>query len=265
MGIAIITGASSGIGAQFARELAPMVDELWFVARRKDRMISLGEEIGKKYKVIEADLSVKDGIDLLKACLAQEKPDVKYLVNAAGFGDFGAFDELSESAVETMIDLNVKALVLITHITVPYMMRGGRIIELGSGSAFTPLPYFNVYAAGKAFVLHYSKALSYEVKKYGVSVTCFCPGWVHTEFIGKAKADASVTAPPTEALVPLLDCKKVVSGCVRAANRGKRMYVVGYFTKMQHLLYKLLPSSLLSLGWIYMMVGKNRNRRERGE
>ena len=258
MSVAIITGASSGIGAEFAKQLAPSVDELWLVARRRERMEEVGRATGKKYKIIEADLTKGEGIEALRAELSAVRPSVKYLVSAAGFGGFGAFDELSESTVERMIDLNVKALVLITHMTVPYFERGGRVIELGSGSCFTPLPYFNVYAASKAFVLHYTKALNYELKKHGVRATCFCPGWVHTEFIDKAKANTAVTAPPREALKPLLNCERVVRGCIRAAKRGKSMYVVGYYTKMQHLLFKILPDCLLTRAWLLMVKGKNK-------
>lgn len=253
MSVAIITGASSGIGADFARELAPFVDELWLVARRRERLIELGEEIGKKYKVICADLCDKSGIDEIRNALAEEKPSVKYLVNAAGFGDFGAFDEIEEYKVERMIDLNAKALVLITHMTIPYMERGGRIIELGSGSCFTPLPYFNTYASSKAFVLHYTKALNYEIKKYGIRATCFCPGWVETEFIVKATANEGATHPSESAMRPLLSSKKVVRGCVRAANKGKTMYVTNWYTKLQHLLFKLVPDCILTRTWLSMV------------
>ncbi len=256
MSVAIITGASSGIGAEFARELAPFVDEFWFVARRRERMEELGEEIGKKYKVICADLCEKSGIEEIRKALVEEKPSVKYLVNAAGFGDFGAFDEIEEYKVERMIDLNSKALVLITHMTVPYMERGGRIIELGSGSCFTPLPYFNTYASSKAFVLHYTKGLKHEIKKYGVSATCFCPGWVETEFLGKATAKEGVTQPSESTMKPLLNCKKVVRGCVKAANKGKVMYVTNWYTKLQHLLFKLVPDCLLTKTWISMVKKK---------
>ncbi len=257
MSVAIITGASSGIGAQFARELAPFVDEFWLVARRKERMEELGAELGKKYKVICADLCEKSGIEEIRKALSEEKPSVKYLVNAAGFGDFGAFDEIEEYKVERMIDLNAKALVLITHMTVPYMERGGRIIELGSGSCFTPLPYFNVYAASKSFVLHYTKALNHEIKKYGVRATCFCPGWVETEFIGKATANDGVTRPSESKMRPLLNCKRVVRGCVRAANKGRAMYVTNWFTKMQHMLFKLLPDCILTRAWV-LMIGEKK-------
>ena len=176
MKIAIITGASSGIGAEFARGYAGRVDEVWLVARRADRMEALAKELSVKCRILCADLAKKEGIDTIRAALEEEKPEVKYLVNAAGFGDFGGFDEIDESKVEMMIDLNVKAVVLITHMVVPYMQKGGRIIQLGSGSCFTPLPYFNVYSSGKVFVLHYTKSLNFELKKYGVRATCFCPG-----------------------------------------------------------------------------------------
>jgi len=254
MSVAIITGASSGIGAEFARGLVKRgADELWLIARREERLIALGEELGVKYRVIPADLADESGIEAVREALALDKPSVRYLVCAAGFGDFGGFDEISEGAVAKMIDLNVKALVLLTHMILPYMARGGRIVELGSGSCFTPLPYFNVYAASKAFVLHYSKALCYEAKKYGVFVTCFCPGWVHTEFIDKASRNDSVTMPKPKALRPLLSCERVVAGALRAMDKGRKMYVVGKFTKMQHLLFKLLPDGILSRAWLGML------------
>lgn len=252
MGIAIITGASSGIGAQFARELkrSEGITEFWFVARREERMRSLAEELGVSARIIEADLATDGGVEKLRATLAEHRPSVKYLVNAAGFGSFGIYSELEDQEVASMIDLNVKALVLITHMVLPYMERGGRIIELGSGSSFTPLPAFNVYASSKAFVLHYTKALNYEIRHLGLRATCFCPGWVKTEFIGKATAGER-TEP--KKFSPLLDCERVVRGCVRAARRGKAMYVVGLYTKLQHLLFKLLPDCILSRLWCGML------------
>ena len=152
-----------------------------------------------------------------------------------------------------MIDLNVKALVLITHMTIPYMERGGRIIQMGSGSCFTPLPYFNVYSSGKVFVLHYTKSLNFEIKKYGLRATCFCPGWVHTEFIGNATAKSSVTRPRDNAMKPLLNCEKVVHGCVKAAEKGRTMYVTNWYTKLQHILFKLLPDPILTHLWLGML------------
>ena len=138
MSIAIITGASGGIGSEFARQLKTLagVDEFWFVARRADRMEALREELGVKAKIIAADLTTTEGLNTIKNALEEEKPVVRFLVNASGFGNYGAFDEISLEETEKVIDLNVKALVLITYMTIPEMEKGGRIIELGSGSCF---------------------------------------------------------------------------------------------------------------------------------
>ena len=252
MKVAIITGASSGIGEEFVRELKRrgLADRFWLIARRTERMEMLRDKLGLDAKIISADLTSEAGLDRIREELEREKPEVSYLVNAAGFGNFGKFDEMPNSDAMRMIDLNVKATVAITNMTVPYIVRGGHVIELGSGSCFTPLYAFNVYAASKAFVLHYSKALYYELREYGISVTCFCPGWVDTEFLGKATERADVTRP--KKMKPLLRADKVVRGCVRAAERGRKMYVTNWFTKLQHVLFKILPDGILSRAWIKM-------------
>ena len=262
MSVAIITGASGGIGSEFARQISRLegVDELWFVARNEQRMVALGDEIGLKTKIISADLTTMDGINKVREALACEKPSVKFLVNASGFGNYGAFDEISEDEVIKMIDLNVKALVLITHMTVPYMERGGRIIELGSGSCFTPLPYFNIYSSSKVFVLHYTKSLNHELKKYGVRATCFCPGWVDTEFLGKSLANGK-THP--KSMKPLLKCEDVVRRCVKASVKGRAMCVTNWYTKLQHLMFKLLPDCLLTKAWLGMLVGADERKEEK--
>lgn len=259
MSVAIITGASSGIGREFAFKLRDMagVDEFWLIARNVDRLNAVAKELNVRCKIISADLTKSEGIDVYREALASEKPEISFLVNAAGFGVFGAFDVLDETTVSDMIDLNVKASVLITHMSVPYIIKGGRIIELGSGSAFTPLPHFNVYAASKSFIVHYTKALNYELKPYSVSATCFCPGWVDTAFLAKS-LDAPNACVPKK-LAPVLNVSKVVTGCVKASMKGKRMYVTGWYTKMQHVLFKLVPDCILSKIWLKML-RKNEKR-----
>ncbi len=253
MSIAIITGASSGLGREFARQLKDSlgVREFWFIARRENNMRALAAELGADAKIISADLTEREGLEAVRRALSEDKPSVKYLVNAAGFGKFGAFDEIEEGAVEKMIDLNVKALVLITHMVIPYMEKGGRIVELGSGSCFTPLPYFNTYAASKSFVLHYTKALNYEIKKYGLRATCFCPGWVETEFLDKAAEKQNVTMP--KATKPILKPERVVKKCIKSMKRGRAMCVTNWFTKLQHLLFKATPDCMLSSTWCSML------------
>ena len=252
MGIALITGASSGIGREFVKQLNENygIEEFWLVARRKERMEALAKELSIKARIISADLCAEEGVNAVLEALQSEKPQIKVLINAAGFGRFGAHDQISERDTIRMIDLNVKALVLITHMALPYMEKGGRIIEMGSGSCFTPLPNFNVYAASKSFVLHYTKALYYEVKKYGVTATAFCPGWVHTEFLDTAGTDKNVNRP--KKTKPLLKVETVVKGSLKAAMKGKKMYVTNWFTKMQHVLFKILPDGILSRLWLKM-------------
>ncbi len=260
MSVAIITGASGGIGSEFARQLNNLgvIDEFWFVARNESKMRALADELGVKAKIIGADLTTDEGVNKVRAALEEEKPSVNFLVNASGFGNFGAFDEISENEVVKMIDLNVKALVLLTHMTIPYMEIGGRIIQLGSGSCFTPLPYFNIYSSSKVFVLHYTKSLNYELKKYGVRATCFCPGWVETEFLDKSTANGK-THPRT--MKPLLKCEDVVKKCVKASVKGKAMCVTNWYTKLQHLLFKILPDGILSKMWIGMLEGKRKDEK----
>ena len=253
MSIAIITGASSGIGREFAKQLHEQcgIQKFWFVARREDRMKEIAEQLGVEAHIIGADLTTSEGIERVRTELTEQKPEVSFLVNAAGFGKFGGFDEVEEEHIAKMIDLNDKALVLITHMVIPYMVKGGRIIELGSGSCFTPLPYFNVYAASKSFVLHYTKALNFEIKKYGLRATCFCPGWVDTEFLPLSKSIPGATVP--KAMKPLLKVEDVVRRCVKASIKGRAMCVTNWYTKLQHLLFKLVPDCLLSKTWLGML------------
>ena len=256
MSTAMITGASGGIGREFALQLLCDygVKSFWLIARNKSKLEALADELrhgGAEVEVISADLGKREGIDAVKATLEEKKPEVSYLVNAAGYGKFGRFDELSEDDIAGMIDLNSRALVLLTHATVPYMKCGGRIVQLGSGSCFTPLPNFNVYAASKSLVLHYTKALNYELKKYGIRATCFCPGWVATDFFGVAEGEG-VSGPAKKHIKPLLNAKKITRGCLKAVKRGKAMYVTGWYTKMQHVLFKLVPDPILTKLWMRM-------------
>ena len=253
MSIAIITGASSGIGKEFAKQLHQNgeVDGFWFIARRKEVLEELRDELGVEAKVICADLTTEEGIDAYRHALEEEKPEVSYLINSAGMGVFGSFEQLTEKQVVSMLDLNIKATVLLTHMTVPYMKKGGRIIELGSGSCFTPLPYFNIYSSSKVFVLHYTKSLNYELKPYAIRATCLCPGWVDTDLLVKLSKDKDRRHP--KSFKPKLRVDYVVKKGLKAAKKGKTMCVINWYTKMQHVLFKLLPDSILSKIWLKML------------
>jgi len=259
MSVALITGASGGIGGALARGLVSEYDvsEAWLVGRSEKKLSALKEELlrikdGVSVRIITADLTKEEGIAAVKEAIISGGKRLKYLVNAAGFGKFGTFSEVSERDISDMIDLNSKATVLLTHAAIPYMERGGRIIQLGSGSCFTPLPAFNVYASSKIFVLHYTKALNHELKPYGIRATCFCPGWVETDFFDVAIEDG-VTRPEIKKMKPMLDVEKVTRGCLRAVRRGKTLYTTNWYTKLQHLLFKIVPDPILTALWKGML------------
>ncbi len=251
--IALITGASSGIGREFAKQLSTVegIDGFWLVARRREAMEELAATLRQPCRIISADLTTDEGLAAVEDLLRTEKPQIQYFINAAGYGKFGNYRELCREDVIGMIDLNVRAVAVLSHAVLPYMPKGSHLIELGSGSCFTPLPNFAIYAASKSFVLHYSKALYAEAKPYGVCVTCFCPGWVDTGFIGKAE-DPSVSGPRAGAFRPLLKTESVVKKALRDAKRGKRMSVTNWYTKLQHFLFKAVPDCLLTALWLKM-------------
>ncbi len=189
MSIAIVTGASSGIGAAFARKLAtkPEVDALWLVARRTERLKSLADELGKPCTCISADLASEAGLARVEGELIEEQPDVAYLVNAAGFGKIGTWETIDAADNDAMIDLNCRAMVHLTTSTLPYMRAGSHVFEVVSCAAFTPLPHMNVYAASKAFMQSYTRGLRWEIRGRGICATAVCPSWVKTEFTTVAK------------------------------------------------------------------------------
>lgn len=189
MEIAIITGASSGIGREFARiaALSGEVDEIWAVARRADRLEELAQELKIPVRPLCLDLGDASSAEKLAELLHAEKPNVRALVNAAGFAKFGTCSDITRAENDGMIEVNVRALVDVTTACLPYMERGARIIEIASCAGFLPLPGMNVYAASKAFVLRYTRGLRRELFGRGLRVTALCPGWVKTEFVDVAR------------------------------------------------------------------------------
>ncbi|MCD7774655.1 MAG: SDR family NAD(P)-dependent oxidoreductase [Clostridiales bacterium] len=189
MNIAIVTGASSGIGREFALQLDSRggLDEIWIAARRRDRLENLENTMKTKVRIIEEDLSKDDAYSSLETCLAESQARIKILVNAAGAGKFGSVESQNLSDIISMTDVNIKALTAVTRVCLPYMADGSGIINMASVSAYPVLPYLAVYSASKAYVLHFSQALAYEVKSRGISVTAVCPYWVESEFIPLAE------------------------------------------------------------------------------
>ena len=246
MKIAVVTGASSGMGRDFVRQLdaADTYDEIWVIARRRDRLESLTADVRAPLRILALDLTKQESMEEYKAALAECNPTVSVLVNGSGFGRFGDFRDYPLADYYTMVDLNVKALVAVTYATLPYMEKGGEIYQLGSLSAFQPVPYINVYGATKAFVLSFSRALNQELRKTGIRVMAVCPGWVRTEFF-----DHAVTDDTIKYYNKFFDSDEVVRRALKDMKRGKDVSICGFSVRAQVLATKLLPHKLVMYIW----------------
>ena len=247
MKIAVVTGASSGMGRDFVRQLdaADTYDEIWVIARRRDRLESLTADVRAPLRILALDLTKQESIEEYKAALAECNPTVSVLVNGSGFGRFGAFRDHPLADYYTMVDLNVKALVAVTYATLPYMEKGGEIYQLGSLSSFQPVPYINVYGATKAFVLSFSRALNQELREAGIRVMAVCPGWVRTEFF-----DHAVTDDTIKYYNKFFDSDEVVRRALKDMKRGKDVSICGLSVRAQVLATKLLPHKMVMRVWL---------------
>jgi short-subunit dehydrogenase len=189
--LALVTGASSGIGAAFARELDARGYRLALLARRADRLQALSAELSAPATLLPFDLSRRETIAAVLERLDAERLCVDLLVNNAGLGDTGPFAEADPQRVAEQIDVNVRSATLLTRALLPGMLERGRgaIINVVSMSAFQPVPYLAVYGASKAFVLSFTEALAVELEGSGVHVQAVCPGLVQTEFQERAGTD----------------------------------------------------------------------------
>ena len=249
--IAVITGASSGIGKKFAETLETYgtFDEVWVIARRLERLEELKNKVPFPVKPIALDLSLTESYDRYAALLAEEKPNVALLINCSGFGKFCATLDAPLSENLNMVDLNCKAILAMCQHTIPYMERGAKIINIASVAAFQPIPYINVYGATKAFVLSYSRALNRELKKDGISVTAVCPFWTKTEFFNRAidKSEPTVVKKYAAMYVP----DQIVKRAWRDVKRGRDVSKYGFIARFQIALTKLLPHSFVMSYWMH--------------
>ena len=241
MNIAVITGASSGMGKEFCSRLfsekdgsigAPY-DEIWVIARSSDKLQSIAKSLDeKRIRVVPL-----------------KKPAIRLLVNCAGMGKSGAFAEQSVEDTHTAISLNCEALSTVTRVCLPYMTghdgkRSGTIINIASSAGFLPQPYFAVYAASKSYVISFSRALAEELRSSRITVTCVCPGPVDTDFIKVSKNDPDATFTGIKAkFVTTTD--KLIPAAIRAAKKGKTMLVYGFGQKCLHLTSKIVPTNLV--------------------
>ncbi len=246
MRIAVITGASSGMGREFvyALDREEQFDEIWVIARREQRLEALKAKCRNPIRPIVLDLLKRESYRAYRELLEAEKPEIAVLVNAAGFGLFGVFEEMDAERQLDIVDLNARGLTAMCHFSLPYMHQGGQIYNFGSMSSWQPVPYINVYGASKAYVLSFSRALGKELEKRGIRVTAVCPGWITTEFFEHAVHDDTIRYynrfyPP----------EQVIAKALRDMKKGKAVSVLGFPERVQVQLVKHLPTSFIMNTW----------------
>ena len=247
MNIAILTGATGGIGAAFVEYLAKeKLDQIWCIARNQKKLDALKQKYGQVIRTFSMDLSLEQSILDLQAVLQEEQPTVKMLINNAGIAIVGRFDDFDLATTRTYIDLNVKSVVLLTEVVMPFMDSGSHIINMSSQSSFQPLRFINLYASGKAFIRSYSRSLNQELKGTGISVTACCPGWIDTPMLPKEYNGVQIKYPG------LSQPEEVAKKALKDAKKGKDMSVYSLYVKAQHLAAKLLPQKVVMKYWLFI-------------
>ena len=245
MRIAIITGASSGLGREYARQLHaafPSVERVWLIARRRPLLDELGKELDIESVSLPLDLCSETDIESFSRKLEEEQPEVHLLVNCAGCGYLSNVDETDPKLLSRMIDLNIKALTLVTRAALPYMAKGGHIVNVSSIASFCPNARMTVYSSTKAYVSSFSLGLREELRGRRISVTAICSGPMATEFleIGGITGNSDMFKS-----LPYCKPQSVAAGSYAAARRGAAFYTPKLFFKLYRGLSKLIPHSLL--------------------
>lgn len=244
--IAIITGASGGIGKEFVVLLLnEKIDEIWCVARNPEKLNIVKEEFGDKIVPLYFDLSEKESIISIDTILKKQQPRIKYLINSAGIGEeLSSYKECTVEMNYKTIHLNCCALVSLCNICIPYMEQGDHIINLSSQSSFQPVPYLNLYASTKVFVRNYTRALNVELKEAGISATAVCSGWTETEMLPKSRNNINIKYPG------IISPKRVAVKALADAKKKKDMSVCTLYVKYMHMLSKFFPTKSVMNTWV---------------
>jgi len=248
---ALITGASAGIGREIARQLARRARTLVLVARRRERLEELRDELGNpnlNVHIRVADLADQTQLEELVDSLQRDKIDIDFLINNAGLGDLGPFATSDPARVDQILKVNVSALTLLTRKLLPAMIarKRGAILNVSSSAGFLPIAEFSVYAATKAYVNSFSEALRAELSGTGVSVTALCPGPVHTEFteVARRPGEGRVENAPEIFYVSVEEVARVG---LEAVERERALVIPGFVMKLVMSLVRMMPMSILRL------------------
>ncbi|MCH8554196.1 MAG: SDR family oxidoreductase [Schleiferiaceae bacterium] len=244
---ALITGASGGIGAEFAKLHASKGHDLILTARSADKLEKLAQELRQLYAievvVLPQDLGEPNGAKALFDAISKQGLEISVLINNAGFGDFGAFADAPWDKTATMIQLNVNELVQLTYLVLPQMLarKQGYILNLGSVASFLPGPMMTVYYATKAFVLSFSEGLAEEVRGQGVHVSVLCPGPTASDFQARSRMNESKLLEGPFANMP--SSAEVAKYGYEQLFKKKRVSIHGTANKLMISLTKLLPTT----------------------
>ena len=245
---ALVTGASAGIGEEFAHQLAPLCRRLVLVARRRSRLLDLSRSLrganpGLDVNVFEADFSNEASLDALVSGLAMQGLVPDLLVNNAGLGDYGEFADGPWERIEAMLKVNVRAVTKLCHAVVPAMreMGGGSIINVSSLASILPIPDFAVYAATKAYVTSFSEALRLETREDNIRVLALCPGPVPTEFgdVARRPGHGSAGIPGNHFFA--ISAERVVREALAALEADKARHFPGLLVGAAAVAVGLLP------------------------
>jgi len=246
-GYAIVTGASSGIGYEMADILAEKGYPLIIVARRKQRLEELKNQLVSKYKavveIVELDLSEKNAAVTLHDYTQKAHFDVEILINNAGFGMQSSFLKQSMERMAEMVQLNV---ITLTHLTQLYAQDfikrgGGKIMQVASSASFVPTPFLSSYAATKSYVRHFGESLSFELRNTTVSYTTLYPGFTATEFGAVAEAEVPKMVEATQTTA-----REVAEAGIKGMLNGKKSVIPGAFNAMSVFFARILPTSFMA-------------------
>jgi len=245
--LALITGASSGIGAEIARQLAAQKFNLVLTARRRDRLESLAAELTTKHQIqaaiIEADLNTIDGANQLVAELNAKNLAVTRLINNAGFGYYGTFVDQPPADIDAMLQVDIRAVTILCQQLGQQMAErgGGKILNVASFAALAPIPRYAVYSGAKAYIIAFSQALRHELGPQHVSVSVLCPGFTKTEFHEVSRHKKTSLMRATE-----LSVEQVARAGIQGLQRGKFLIVPGWWYKLNLATARFLPRGLMS-------------------
>ena len=237
--IAIVTGSTGGLGKVFIQELLKEdIDKIWAVGRNKSKLDELCSTYGDKIYPVQCDLCNEEEVKNIYNLLNEKKPVIMYLVNNAGMAKFGKISKFTDEEISKTININCKTPTLMCQYSIPYMIKGSKILNISSASSFQPNPYIAIYSATKVYLKSYSRSLNYELKDKGITSTAVCPGWVDTDMLKSNIKFPGIVSP-----------ERVVKQAIRDAKKGKDMSVCSLFVKYEHVCSKIFPQKMIMRIW----------------